>query len=66
MRLEGGWRLELFIEPSSVNMGELGPVKEAPGFAWALFAEGPLWLAGQEGEILLARFWEISPEPVRR
>lgn len=42
MKLEGGGRRELFIDPSSINMGELDPAKEAQGFAWALFGEGLL------------------------
>lgn len=50
MRLEGGGRQEFFIEPNSINTGELDGGKDAPGFAWALLGEG---------------FWEISLEPLR-
>lgn len=65
MRLEGSGRQELFIEPSSINTGELGPVKEALGSAWALFGEGPGGFLGRRAKYILAWFWEISPEPVR-
>lgn len=60
--LEGGGRQELFTGPSSINMGELGRVKEGPSFALSI-----VWrrrLAALLAHIL-ARVWKISLVPVR-
>lgn len=49
MRLKGGGRLELFIAPTSINIGELSQVKERPGLALGIVCGRSLWLCGREG-----------------
>lgn len=66
-----GWREagdELFIEPGSINIGELGRVKEAPGFCLGIvwrrspvaFWEGgqPTYLPGSGRSFL--SLWDIK------
>lgn len=48
MRLKGGGRLELFIAPTSINIGELSQVKERPGLALGIVCGRSLWLCGRE------------------